>query len=857
MKSIASSQRRALWFVTGAAVVLLSLLVGLTVQGLRQQAIDAKRSEFANLARVFDEHVSRIIKLNDQWIVSLRSAYESEPPKFSLSRWLTDTGVITDIVPQIGIIDKNGIYTMSSIPGATLGIDLSDREHFRVHKDGAGDFLFVSQPVLGRASGRWTIQLTRPVRDGEGNFDGVIVFSLDTEYFARFYESIDIGSTGRVMLFGLNDGVIRAYAGSQNGVAKLGGAIKDSDLMRAARTRSIGTIVGHDLFGKAPASALIAYRTTSNYPLVVAVGADDSDYLADFRSKLPIILMIGAIGIGAVLILGVWLDRRLAIANAEATARLQAQEDIRYHAAADAASDGIVSWTVDGEIRLINPAGRRIFGFGDGQISRNVYDTIFVGPDAGVVKAAVAKLSWQGPNSERPFAIKARKCDGTVFSAEISLSLWHLNDEDSVTMVARDISSRQAEEETRKMMLTQAMVAQKMEAIGTLAGGIAHDFNNVLGAMQGFIWLALRELGDGDRATGFLLKARHAGERAAKVVSQLLDFSRAGTEATEVVEISKLMDEIESLAAASIPATISCRFRIERDLAVHGNTTQIHQLLLNMLVNAKQAIGTDVAGRISVTVERMQIADGQFGGPPNWEAEVLPLVKSEWRDDGTGGKVWYGSLDRGNYVRITFADDGCGMNRSVLQRMFEPFFTTKPVGEGTGLGLSVLHGVVKGMHGGIVVKSAVNKGTTFELLFPAAEKSDDVGRKNLEAAPVSVKSLKILVVYDEPDLLDVAKQTLAAFGCDVVLAGDGREALRLFEQAPDDWDLIVSDLTMPHMAGDQLAEEIKRRRPNLPFILCTGRGDKIDDIKNLPIALALSKPVFGEQLIDAVVSVVG
>jgi CheY-like chemotaxis protein len=235
----------------------------------------------------------------------------------------------------------------------------------------------------------------------------------------------------------------------------------------------------------------------------------------------------------------------------------------------------------------------------------------------------------------------------------------------------------------------------------------------------------------------------------------------------------------------------------------------------------------------------------------------LPLVKATWPDDDSGGKVWYGSLDRGDYARIVFSDDGCGMNRAVLRRIFEPFFTTKPVGEGTGLGLSVLHGVIKSMRGGIVVESSLNGGTTFELLMPLAEKSAGTSVEHSAAPQASVTSLKILVVDDEADLRDVAKQTLEAFGCDVVLADDGADALKKFDQSPNQWDLVVTDLTMPNLSGDRLVEAIKERRPDLPIILCTGRGDKVDEIKKLPIALVLSKPIFGEQLVDAVVSVIG
>ena len=160
--------------MAAAAIVVVSFLVVVLIQGLRQQAVEAASGEFQNLARVFDEHVSRTVKLNDQYMLALRGAYETDPEHFVLTSWIAGNGVVTDVLPQIGIIDKNGKYIASSIPNTQLGIDLSDREHFQVHATGAEDFLYISKPVLGRASGKWTIQLTRRLRDHDGNFAGVI-----------------------------------------------------------------------------------------------------------------------------------------------------------------------------------------------------------------------------------------------------------------------------------------------------------------------------------------------------------------------------------------------------------------------------------------------------------------------------------------------------------------------------------------------------------------------------------------------------------------------------------------------------------------------------------------------------------
>lgn len=363
-------------------------------------------------------------------------------------------------------------------------------------------------------------------------------------------------------------------------------------------------------------------------------------------------------------------------------------------------------------------------------------------------------------------------------------------------------SSRQELEKTvETLRSTQAQLVQseKLRAIGTLAGGIAHDFNNILGAILGFGELALEDVPGESRTARNLRQVLKAGQRAKELVRQILAFSRQNEPQRVSIRLSAIVDETLKLLRASIPSTVEIRHQIRtRADTVVADPTQMHQVLMNLGTNASHAM-RERGGSLTFTLDDCVLANGTPGAGPN--------------------------LPPGPYLRLAVTDTGHGMTQDIVERIFEPFFTTKPVGEGTGLGLSVVHGIIKSHGGEITVSSTPDVGTTFTLFLPRVEAQEPQPTAAEGALPG--KSERILVVDDEECLANMMQQKLTRLGYDVVAHRDSLAAWKEFEAAPRRFDVVITDQTMPHLTGNDLARRISRLRPETPVILCSGSGQAL------------------------------
>ena len=359
-------------------------------------------------------------------------------------------------------------------------------------------------------------------------------------------------------------------------------------------------------------------------------------------------------------------------------------------------------------------------------------------------------------------------------------------------------SREQLEKTVETLKTTQAQLGQseKLRAIGTLAGGIAHDFNNILGAILGFGELALEDVPAESRTARNMRQVVKAGQRAKDLVRQILAFSRQSEPQRVNVRLSSIVDETLKLLRATIPATIQIQARIDATTdTVVADPTQLHQVLMNLGTNASHAM-REKGGALTITLDDFSVpAAGQPGMP---------------------------RLQPGPYLRLRVTDTGHGMESDVLERIFEPFFTTKPVGEGTGLGLSVVHGIIENHGGEITVSSERGMGTTFCILLPRAEATGAATIANDE--PVHGERERILLVDDEEPLVNMMQQKLTRLGYEVIAHQNSIEALKAFQAAPQRFDLIITDQTMPHLTGADLAREVVRIRAATPIILCSGSG---------------------------------
>jgi PAS domain S-box-containing protein len=370
----------------------------------------------------------------------------------------------------------------------------------------------------------------------------------------------------------------------------------------------------------------------------------------------------------------------------------------------------------------------------------------------------------------------------------------------------------------RKKLEAQIRHAQKMEAIGTLAGGIAHDFNNILGAIMGYTEMAIANSAVDSKLRLYLERVYQAGERARDLVTQILTFSRQTEQERKPVQIAAIAKEVLKLLRSSLPTTIEIQpdiTTLPQRCLVLADPTQIHQVLMNLCTNAAHAMRAK-GGILSVSMSEI-------------EADAALLLQ-------------HPDLGPRSYVRLTVSDTGHGMDGVVMERIFEPYFTTKAPGEGTGLGLAVVQGIVRSHRGTITVDSKPGKGSIFHVLLPIFKQEIPPEAGEEETTPAGDE--RILFVDDEETLVELGREMLGSLGYRVTAITNSFEALETFRNEPEAFDLVITDMTMPKMTGAQLAKELLKIRPDIPIILGTGFSELIDEkmAKEVGIRELIMKP---------------
>ena len=387
-----------------------------------------------------------------------------------------------------------------------------------------------------------------------------------------------------------------------------------------------------------------------------------------------------------------------------------------------------------------------------------------------------------------------------------------------------DITERKKAEKEQEQLRDQLAQSQKMEAVGTLSGGIAHDFNNILAIILGNAELAFDDVPEGNPATENLEEIRLASIRAKDMVRQLLSFSRKSDQKREPLNLVPIINESMKMLRTAIPSSVEFRVHIlDHPCNIMGDVTQINQIMMNLTTNAAHAMSDE--GLLEVTLQKVDLLEGNscFGG----------------------------TLSPGSYVCLKVRDTGEGMEPTTMARIFEPYYTTKEVDKGTGMGLSVVHGIVKRYDGGIRVESDPGKGTVFEIYFPALERMAEEEKK--PEGEIKGGSERILFVDDEQSMVNLNHQRLERLGYQVKSTTKPVEALEWFMADPDQFDVIISDMTMPRMTGDRLTKEILTIRPEMLVIICTGYSERMsaEKAESLGVRKYLEKPIGVQNLAAA------
>jgi PAS domain S-box-containing protein len=488
----------------------------------------------------------------------------------------------------------------------------------------------------------------------------------------------------------------------------------------------------------------------------------------------------------------------------------------RYRAAIENSNDGIAIIEA-GNLIYINHKLQTILGYDDRErlIGLSVADIFH--PDEKERVTQYNRLRMAGRPAPERYEAKGAKKDGQTVFFDISATRITYQDQVAVLAFFNDITQR-------KQLEIQLQQAQKMEAIGTLAGGIAHDFNNILSAIIGHTELAMMDKRLASPTSAHLKQAMDASHRARELVHQILTFSRQKDLDRKPVNLSLLVDEALKMLRASLPATIEIHSIIkDRQNMIMADATQIHQVLMNLCTNAAQAM-PDERGALEISLELVDL-DAAHASP----------------------------LKPGPYLKLGVSDDGHGMDRQILDRIFDPYFSTKKPGEGTGLGLAVVHGIVMSYDGAIKVHSRPGKGTRFDILLPVTQQQDsEIRELSLDALPPGNE--RILLVDDEETLVNIYDEMLNYLGYDITPATDSGVAWQIFKAQPDAFDLVITDLTMPRMTGDVLSQKMLALRPALPIIVCSGYSSRLtnEQAEALGIRRYLMKPLVIEQLAYAI-----
>ncbi len=702
----------------------------------------------------------------------------------------------------IFLTDKDGIARADASFKEQIKLDLSDRDYFVQAKEGKAG---VSDPIMPKGTatpGTPIIVIYAAIQD-KGKFCGMVAIPIEIDFIINFLEQHHIGRTsysylindeGRVLVHPVREFIFKLAPLVQPGT---------DEIKRLLLEKKDG-FATYTFKGTTKVAGLSRMKLTG---WTCVFSQDRKEIMAPVHQIIFSIFISGIIFVTITALIFILSSIEIATPIEK---MLSIQKQITRHS-----TEIFFQIGLDKKIIFANPAFEKITGL-------KVENIIGTEP------------CLDNPNNLPPAVIWDTLESGNSWSGRVMLKT---NRPDIVTLDVMVVPIRDGHGAiqgylqlgrniTAELMYEKRLLqGQKLEAIGTLAGGIAHDFNNILSVIFGYAELSLNGKKCDAETERYIRQITAASERARDLINQILTFSRNTDIELRPLLPKSVLKEVVKLLRASIPAHIDIQSKMDCDSLIMAEPTQLHQIVMNLFMNAAHSIG-EKTGTITLKLEDF-LVDKEF-------ARTHP------------------DITEGKHVRIRISDTGGGIEPEILEKIFEPFFTTKPQDQGTGLGLSVVHGIVKRLNGIVSVYSELEKGTVFNIVIPCTEA--DGSMRDHQKSSLRQGSETIVVIDDEQSIAATLQTILANIGYKVTAYTNSLEALKAIENNPNEIDIIISDYSMPQMSGLEIAEKLNAAGIKIPILLMSGfiRKDIEDVAKRIGIAELIAKPINSYQITDAI-----
>ena len=742
-------------------------------------------------------------------------------------------------MPQVGaiiLINRDGLLAAHSAETFPAQTNLADRDYFIHHRDHPEDNTpFISRPFKSRVNNKWRFTLSRPIHSPSGKFEGLAAVAFDLEYFSSFYSSLNIGKRGRILMVRKDGQLILTEPFRENDFSS---DFRNSALIRihlpSGPKGTYHIARGDALLESDP--RVVSYESLSNYPLVALTNMSMDEVLDSWRSVTILQTTLTLAACAGLFLLMILLLRKIKRIQTAYQLQAEQQQEIaaaeeRYRLLVD--NLPVVTWQSDESwtTTFISANIEKFYGYSADEIysdSGSHWSGRIHEKEREAVMATYKALFHGTAIYDVEYRIRHK--DGHwIWVNDFAYSTVLQNGVLVAHGVFSDITARKQAEAERDQLEIQLRQAQKMEAIGHLAGGIAHDFNNLLTPIMGYAEMAAAAVPHNDPLAPKLAGIIAASQKAKALTQQLLSFGRRQSVPAEIVDLNDIILSFNTILRRTISESIRIDLLLDPEGSfIRGDLSQIEQIILNLTVNAQDAFEGS-HGRIHIETCRIFM-------------------------DGENARLHPG-MAPGEYVLLSFRDNGCGMSPEVISHIYEPFFTTKRIGHGTGLGLATVYGIVKQHNAHISVTSQPREGTTFNIYFPGGATAPSM-KTPMTAQPVRTVSgdITILLVEDNDMVREMVQEMLKGFGFGVISTTDPQRALELFTCGAVRIDLLVSDIVMPVMNGPQLYEQLVVQCPSLKVVFISGypinpslRGGTLDDEVNY-----LQKPFTAEALLERI-----